>query len=306
MSDPDRLSPEVLANLRAIRAGEPWPCPEIAVPSFAAISPTDFAPGSTWMLTPDGVAVLALADERDAIKAEMADLLKPAVDIDLRGALANVRALRALLGIPAAERTTGERADIEALYADMTEAMGMVLSEIPRLRAAIRLADEQSAEAIKRVSSEILADKWNSTADLQQKVKALTTDLKHVEHALGDRIKPGQTLERVIADLIADLDRAGAEVGRWAAQFEETRLTLLAEQGKPEGAPPGWSYEAGDPDFDEPGEWVNEALGLKVWKSGTGWVWLRRIANGAFVGPKGQDDGQPARIVMLAATAAVK
>lgn len=311
----------------------------------------------SWHDLPERVA--ALVQERDALKAEMADLLKPAVDIDLRGALANVRALRALLGIPAAERTTGERADIEALYANMTEAMGMVLSEIPRLRAALRLADEQSAEAIKRVSSEIVADKWNSTAEFQAEVERLRNDLRRVDHALQGRIKPGDTLERTIANLIADLDRASADVERLTtqvkdaetradnayaeglsygqtaaegecdadheaqpdpekvaaikaemervcAQFQETRLTLLAEQGKPEGAPPGWSYKPGDPDFDEPGEWVHKKLRLKVWKSGTGWVWGRKERSGVFVGPNGQEDDQPARVVMLAATAAVK
>jgi hypothetical protein len=93
-------------------------------------------------LSPEAASVVLplvrrVVRERDALKAEIADLLKPAVDIDLRGALANVRALRGLLAIPPAERTTGERADIEALRADATEAMGMVLLEIVRLRREI-------------------------------------------------------------------------------------------------------------------------------------------------------------------------
>lgn len=67
MSDPDRLSPEVLANLRAIHAGEPWRYTEIAVPLFAVFPPSDFVQNSTWRLTSDGAAVLALADERDAL-----------------------------------------------------------------------------------------------------------------------------------------------------------------------------------------------------------------------------------------------
>lgn len=81
-----------------------------------------------------------------ALKAKMADLLKPVGPLDLRGSLDNVRALRELLAIPVAERTTGERADLEALYAGLTEAVGMVLTEIPRLRAALaaRAVIEQS------------------------------------------------------------------------------------------------------------------------------------------------------------------
>lgn len=200
----------------------------------------------SWHDLPERVA--ALVQERDALKAEMADLLKPAVDIDLRGALANVRALRALLGIPAAERTTGERADIEALYANMTEAMGMVLSEIPRLRAALRLADEQSAEAIKRVSSEIVADKWNSTAEFQAEVERLRNDLRRVDHALQGRIKPGDTLERTIANLIADLDRASADVERLTTQVKDAETR--ADNAYAEGLSYGQTAAEGECDAD--------------------------------------------------------
>ena len=422
------LSPKMLANLRAIRTGEPWPHLDTAVPQFAAIPPNFLVKGSPWRLTPDGAAVLALADERDALRkrvadfehlltepkveqarllalrdlseklytdgsgyttvearqdeilsafldvvdealaanlhrrlnkgvagalgllemqkdpetgesylpswhdmpdrvaalvqegealrAEMAYLLKPAVDIDLRGALANVRALRALLGIPAAERTTGERADIEALYADMTEAMGMVLSEIPRLRAAVRFADEQGAEAIERVSRQIVADKWNSTADLQAEVERLRARVQEAEtradNAYAEGLSDGQTAAERECDAgheaQPDPEKVAAfkaEMERVCAQFQETRLTLLAEHGKPEGAPPGWSYIAGDPDLYEPGEWINKAMRLKVWRTdaGPGWVWGREIAGGAYRGAKDQPDDQFARVAMLAAMA---
>lgn len=45
---------------------------------------------------------------------------------------------------------------------------------------------------------------------------ALTTaraNLQHVEHALGDRLKPGKTLEWTIAEMFTDLDRADQEQG---------------------------------------------------------------------------------------------
>lgn len=392
MSDPDRLSPEVLANLRAIRAGEPWPHLDVSVPRFTAFPPNDLVPDSTWRLTAYGAAVLALADERDAMRQRVADtdaheaawaagtraacarqpvqdcpytdealckawvsgyahegwipggvlavereaefqgkiealrqrvadferlLTEPKVEQERRTALRyishqlarhehgeitvaapqveswRVRILKAFsdvldeavvanlhrrlnkgvagaLGLLEMQKDpetgesylpswhdlpervaalvqegealreqvkilTDERAALLAPLGDVdleevlrlestpartpstAEARDGALAyaapalarEVIRLRMALRLADEQSAEAIKRVSSEIVADKWNSTAELQQKVKAMTTDLKHVEHALGDRLKPGQTLERAIADLIADLDRAG-------------------------------------------------------------------------------------------------
>lgn len=69
MPVPDCLFPKMLANLRAIRAGEPWPHLDAAVPQFAAIPPNFLVTGSPWRLTPDGMAVLALADERDALMA---------------------------------------------------------------------------------------------------------------------------------------------------------------------------------------------------------------------------------------------
>ncbi len=450
MSESDRLSPEVLANLRAIRAGEPWPHLDVSVPRFTAFPPNDLVPDSTWRLTAYGAAVLALADERDELRQRVADndahdaawaagaqaacarqpvqdcpytdkalckawvsgyahegwipggvlaaereaelqgkiealrqrvagfdriLTEPSVEqarllalretVDglgrhVRGEMtadsarvdywrqeileavidtlpdvldeamvANLhrrlnKGVAGVLGLLEMQKDpkTGESylpswhdlpervaalvregealrekvksltderesllAPVEGAGDDLGALVDMTCEdpkhndlwcptceeypriralarEVARLRAALSLADKQSAEAIERVSREIVADKWNSTAELQAEVKSLT------------------------------------------AQVEEQRLTLLAEQGKPEGAPPGWSYEAGDPDFDEPGEWVHKKLRLKVWKSGTGWVWGRKERSGAFVGPKGQEDGQPARVVMLAAMAA--
>lgn len=69
MSD---LSAEVLANLSAIRDNKPWPNPEIAVPLFAVVAPNDLVPASTWRLTPDGAAVLAMAGRVSALEADVA------------------------------------------------------------------------------------------------------------------------------------------------------------------------------------------------------------------------------------------
>lgn len=54
----------------------------------------------------------------------------------------------------------------------------------------------------------------------------LRANLKHFEHALGDRVKPGQTLERAIADLLADMDRMAAQLG-------DAGLTLAADKDTP-------------------------------------------------------------------------
>ena len=178
-------------DLRAIEAtllGEPY-------------DPSNLSPEAASVVLP---LVRRVVQERDALKAEMADLLKPAVDIDLRGALANVRALRGLLAIPPAERTTGERADIESLRADMTEAMGMVLLEIVRLRRGLDAEHGRMGERDREVSA------LRATIESNAEIYRLALDQQNAENF---------------------------------AALEEARLTLAAEQGKAEGALSGWQWD---------------------------------------------------------------
>ena len=141
----------------------------------------------------------------------------------------------------------------------MTEAMGMVLSGIPRLRAAVRFADEQGAEAIERVSrrdrgrqveldgrspgrGRALARTGPGSRDARR--QCLRGGLSDGPDGSGEECDAGHEAQPDPEKVAA----CKAEMERVCARFQETRLTLLAEHGKPEGAPPGWSYIAGDPD----------------------------------------------------------
>jgi hypothetical protein len=176
-------------DLRAIEAallGEPH-------------EPSNLSPEAASVVLP---LVRRVVQEGDCLKAEIAELLKPAVDIDIRGALTNVRALRGLLAIPPAERTTGERTDIEALRADTTEAMGMVLLEIVRLRRDLDVERERVDERDREASA------LRATIESNAEIYRLALDQQNAENF---------------------------------AALEEARLTLAAEQGRSEGASSdGW------------------------------------------------------------------
>ena len=89
---------------------------------------------------------------------------------------------------------------------------------------------------------------------LQADNRRLNDNLNHVSTALGEHLRPGQTLERAIMRIVGDLAacekerdayRSSAELAadranRAQAERDEPRLTLLAEQGDIKGAPDGW------------------------------------------------------------------
>lgn len=64
---------------------------------------------------------------------------------------------------------------VPALLNELAEETATARQERDEARAALARADEQSAEAIERVSKAIVADKWNSAAALQEEVKRLTS-----------------------------------------------------------------------------------------------------------------------------------
>lgn len=68
--------------------------------------------------------------------------------------------------------------------------------------------DEPAAVA---VAAETLLAQREEIERLKTVLTNARANLQHVEHALGERLRPGQTLEQTIADLFADLDRAHHE-----------------------------------------------------------------------------------------------
>ena len=95
-------------------------------------------------------------------------------------------------------------------------------------------------------------------------------------------------VERVGAEALAALAGVEAERDASRAEVEELRLTLAAEQGKPEGAPSeGWVYTDGFYERWEKGKAVVQNL------PSLGWKW--RIGRRKF------RDAPTARAAMIAA-----
>ena len=70
-------------------------------------------------------------------------------------------------------------------------------AEVERLRNAVTFADQQGAEAIERVSSEIVADKWNATAVFQ--ARALKAEAERDELRLTLEAEQGRRIDGVVA-----------------------------------------------------------------------------------------------------------
>ena len=69
-------------------------------------------------------------------------------------------------------------------------ALDKGIAEVIRLRNAVIFADQQGAEAIERVSSAIIADKWNATAEFQE--RALKAEAERDELRLSLAAEQGR------------------------------------------------------------------------------------------------------------------
>lgn len=200
--------------------------------------------------------------EIERLTAERAALLAPVEGVDLEEVLrldseATQEPWRSYNAAPFKESipllTTDEirrpmvryEADEQLIVCYRTAAPALA-REVIQLRAAVRFADEQGAEAIDRVSRAIVADKWNSTAQLQEEVKRLTAERAAVRAALVDSGTEPVTedmgrlaalVAAQLADEVAIIARLEQEVGRLqsalggeiaarqAAEAEVERLT---------------------------------------------------------------------------------
>ena len=121
-------------------------------------------------------------------EARLSALLAPAEGVDLEGVLRPRRKswtetawatiAKALDERPVLAREVARARSMAHDYQALAAARE---GEIDRLKAALKCADEQGAEAIERVSRTIIADRWNSTAEAQAEVKRLTARLAEVE-----------------------------------------------------------------------------------------------------------------------------
>ena len=143
-----------------------------------------------------------------------------------------------------------------------------------------------------------MADKWNSTADLQAEVERLRARVQEAETRADNAYAEGcPTARRQRRECDAgheaqpDPEKVAAfkaEMERVCAQFQETRLTLLAEHGKPEGARRAGPTSLATRTFTEPGEWINKAMRLKVWRTDAGpWMGLGARDRGRGI-PRGE------------------
>ena len=139
-------------------------------------------------------AILADLDRaeqrRDAAEARLAAILAPVEGVDLEEVLRlDATAARTLTAAEDRDSTLAYAAPVLAREVARARSMAhdyQALAaaregEIDRLKAALKCADEQGAEAIERVSRTIIADRWNSTAEAQAEVKRLTARLAEVE-----------------------------------------------------------------------------------------------------------------------------
>ena len=83
--------------------------------------------------------------------------------------------------------------EIEYLQSEVVR----LYAEVGRLRNAVTFADQQGAEAIERVSSEIVADKWNATAVFQ--ARALKAEAERDELRLTLEAEQGRRIDGVVA-----------------------------------------------------------------------------------------------------------
>lgn len=83
-------------------------------------------------------------------------------------------------------------------------------------------------------------------AALGAEVRRLNDNLKSITTALGAHLRPNQTPASAITRLIGDLAACERERDAYQRERDELRLTLRAEQGQSEGAPPGWWYSHGE------------------------------------------------------------
>jgi hypothetical protein len=71
---------------------------------------------------------------------------------------------------------------------------------------------------------------WALDPTRRAETTRLKDALQHVTHALADTAKPGETPERTIANLIADLDRAHQQRDTAERQQADTFDALIAER----------------------------------------------------------------------------
>jgi len=186
--------------------------------------------GCLALLATPAEEVVGLQDRVERLAAERAALLAPVEGVDLEEVLrldseATQEPWRSYNAAPFKESipllTTDEirrpmvryEADEQLIVCYRTAAPALA-REVIQLRAAVRFADEQGAEAIDRVSRAIVADKWNSTAQLQEEVKRLTAELEEARRG------PGGVLAEVAAERARQIGKGytaehddGAEMG---------------------------------------------------------------------------------------------
>ena len=192
--------------------------------------------------------------------------------------------------------------------------------EIAKLHDAVTFADQQGAEAIERVSTAIVNDKWNATAAFQARaLKAeKERDALHdriegaLAAALGNPVMSIHDGDGPVADslesLIALVASEHASVKRIRAEREEFRLSLLAEMGDPDGAPSdrwrcdgrNWYGDRGDGGMDKI-EWYATPNGDGTVRHKR--VWLDIDMHG-FEKERGRFD--LSRVAMQAANKALK
>ena len=188
-------------------------------------------------------------DRAEAAETRLANLSAPAEGVDPLEVLRRAEMLEAVLGVPAAERTTEQRRDRDVLYAHQAAAAPALaraliaaradLDDMEGERDAARNAEEQAVKVANAASGAMMQ------AEGERDSARARADLIMEESVKATR------------EVCAAANRAIEERDAARAEAEELRLTLAAEQGKAEGAPSeGWCN-------------VGASMGTTYWQKAT-------------------------------------
>ena len=241
-------------------------------------------------------------DRAEAAETRLANLSAPAEGVDPLEVLRRAEMLEAVLGVPAAERTTEQRRDRDVLYAHQAAAAPALaraliaaradLDDMEGERDAARNAEEQAVKVANAASGAMMQ------AEGERDSARARADLIMLESVKATR------------EVCAAANRAIEERDAARAEVEEARLTLAAEQGKPEGAPSeGWTCPPGTVYWQRRSEsplgtWAITPTSPQEREGHPGWRWRATFID--LDGRRSLLHESTARAPMLAADAAVK